>query len=276
MTVAAISSIAPPSNLSWVRSLGPFVVMCVGMFIALLDIQIVASSLQDIGGGLSAAQDQISWVQTAYLIAEIIMIPLSGWLTRVFSTRWLFTASAAGFTVASMLCGLAWNIESMIVFRALQGLLGASMIPIVFDSAGGPSLALHLLHLGNVPPDVLETFGRPLVGQFSHGRRRSDGEDRAHLIDEIGDMRDGGIAVHRRPRAHHLLSFRIPTGKPARVASRRLGDHFHRVAGTLLNAHRAARAERVSDLVAAAGPELEDGVLRTGGEAIIAFETIAA
>jgi DHA2 family multidrug resistance protein len=105
------------------------------MFMALLDIQIVASSLQDIGGGLSAAQDQISWVQTAYLIAEIIMIPLSGWLTRVFSTRWLFTASAAGFTLASLLCGLAWNIESMIVFRALQGMLGASMIPTVFTSS---------------------------------------------------------------------------------------------------------------------------------------------
>ncbi|OYV26125.1 MAG: EmrB/QacA family drug resistance transporter [Acidocella sp. 20-63-7] len=109
--------------------------MCVGMFAALLDIQIVASSLQDIGGGLSAAQDQISWVQTAYLIAEIIVIPLSGWLTRVFSTRWLFAASAAGFTAASMLCGLAWNIDSMIVFRALQGLLGASMIPTVFTSS---------------------------------------------------------------------------------------------------------------------------------------------
>jgi MFS transporter, DHA2 family, multidrug resistance protein len=113
----------------------PFVVMCVGMFIALLDIQIVASSLQDIGGGLSAAQDEISWVQTAYLIAEIIMIPLSGWLTRVFSTRWLFTISAAGFTVSSMLCGLAWNIQSMILFRALQGMLGASMIPTVFTSS---------------------------------------------------------------------------------------------------------------------------------------------
>ena len=118
----------PPSIL-------PFVVMCVGMFIALLDIQIVASSLQDIGGGLSAAQDEISWVQTAYLIAEIIMIPLSGWLTRVFSTRWLFTASAAGFTASSMLCGLAWNIDSMILFRALQGMLGASMIPTVFTSS---------------------------------------------------------------------------------------------------------------------------------------------
>jgi DHA2 family multidrug resistance protein len=113
----------------------PFVVMCAGMFMALLDIQIVASSLQNIGGGLSAAQDEISWVQTAYLIAEIIMIPLSGWLSRVFSTRWLFTASAAGFTLASLLCGLAWNIQSMIVFRALQGLLGASMIPTVFTSS---------------------------------------------------------------------------------------------------------------------------------------------
>jgi MFS transporter, DHA2 family, multidrug resistance protein len=102
---------------------------------ALLDIQIVASSLQNIGGGLSAAQDEISWVQTSYLIAEIIMIPLSGWLSRVFSTRWLFTFSAAGFTATSMLCGLAWNIESMIVFRALQGLLGASMIPTVFTSS---------------------------------------------------------------------------------------------------------------------------------------------
>ena len=124
-----------PSTESWVRGLAPFAVMCVGMFIALLDIQIVASSLQDIGGGLSAAQDQISWVQTAYLIAEIIVIPLSGWLARVFSTRWLFTASAAGFTVSSMLCGLAWNIESMILFRALQGLSGASMIPTVFTSS---------------------------------------------------------------------------------------------------------------------------------------------
>ena len=59
----------------WLKSLLPFVVMCFGGFMALLDIQIVASSLQQIGGGLSAAQDEISWVQTAYLIAEIIVIP---------------------------------------------------------------------------------------------------------------------------------------------------------------------------------------------------------
>ena len=149
----------PPSVL-------PFVVMCCGMFIALLDIQIVASSLQDIGGGLSAAQDQISWVQTAYLIAEIIMIPLSGWLTRVFSTRWLFTLSAAGFTLASMLCGLAWNIQSMIVFRALQGLLGASMIPTVFTSSfhyfQGPRRVYSAAVIGTIA-SVAPTLG-PVIG----------------------------------------------------------------------------------------------------------------
>jgi MFS transporter, DHA2 family, multidrug resistance protein len=155
-----------PASAGWLRSLLPFVVMCVGMFIALLDIQIVASSLQDIGGGLSAAQDQISWVQTAYLIAEIVVIPLSGWLTRVFSTRWLFTASAAGFTVASLLCGLAWNIESMIVFRALQGLLGASMIPTVFTSSfhyfQGPRRVYSAAVIGTIA-SVAPTLG-PVIG----------------------------------------------------------------------------------------------------------------
>src|SRR5579863_4582438 len=147
-------------------SILPFVVMCAGMFIALLDIQIVASSLEDIGGGLSAAQDQISWVQTAYLIAEIIMIPLSGWLTRVFSTRWLFAASAAGFTASSLLCGLAWNIQSMIVFRALQGLLGASMIPTMFTSSffffQGPRRVYSAAVVGSIA-SIAPTLG-PVIG----------------------------------------------------------------------------------------------------------------
>ena len=147
-------------------SVVPFAVMCVGMFAALLDIQIVASSLQDIGGGLSAAQDQIGWVQTAYLIAEIVVIPLSGWLTRVFSTRWLFAGSAAGFTLASLLCGLAWNIESMVVFRALQGLAGASMIPTVFTSSfyyfPGPRRVYAAAVVGGIA-SVAPTLG-PVIG----------------------------------------------------------------------------------------------------------------
>ncbi|MFZ0986223.1 MAG: DHA2 family efflux MFS transporter permease subunit [Xanthobacteraceae bacterium] len=151
---------------NWLKSIVPFIVMCFGGFMALLDIQIVASSLQNIGGGLSAAQDEISWVQTAYLIAEIIVIPLSGWLTRVFSTRWLFTASAAGFTVTSMLCGVAWDIHSMILFRALQGALGASMIPIVFTSSlhyfQGPRRVYSAAVVGTIA-SVAPTLG-PIIG----------------------------------------------------------------------------------------------------------------
>jgi len=151
---------------TWLKSLLPFVVMCFGGFMALLDIQIVASSLQNIGGGLSAAQDEISWVQTAYLIAEIIVIPLSGWLTRLMSTRWLFTASAAGFTVTSLLCGIAWDIHSMIVFRALQGALGASMIPTVFTSSfhyfQGPRRVYSAAVVGTIAA-VAPTLG-PIIG----------------------------------------------------------------------------------------------------------------
>src|SRR3954470_11110738 len=126
---------SPIAHLTQGQKVIAFASMCVGMFIALLDIQIVSASLRDIGGGLSAGADETVWVQTSYLIAEIIVIPLSGWLSRVMSTRWLFSASAAGFTLASLLCGAAWNIQSMILFRALQGFLGGAMIPLVFTTA---------------------------------------------------------------------------------------------------------------------------------------------
>ncbi|MGR9014018.1 MAG: DHA2 family efflux MFS transporter permease subunit [Gammaproteobacteria bacterium] len=106
--------------------------MAVGVFMAVLDIQIVASSIQQIQAGLSATKDEIAWVQTSYLIAEVIVIPLSGWLGRVFSTRYLYVISAGGFTLASLLCAFAWNLPSMIVFRCLQGFLGGAMIPMTF------------------------------------------------------------------------------------------------------------------------------------------------
>lgn len=140
--------------------------MCVGMFIALLDIQIVSASLKDIGGGLSAGTDETVWVQTAYLIAEIIVIPLSGWLAHVMSTRWLFCVSAIGFTLSSLLCGWAWNIQSMIAFRALQGFLGGSMIPLVFTTAfiffAGPQRVFAAATVGGIA-SLAPTLG-PTVG----------------------------------------------------------------------------------------------------------------
>jgi DHA2 family multidrug resistance protein len=99
---------------------------------ALIDIQIVAASLNEVQAGLSAAPDEISWVQTAYLMAELVMIPFAAFLAQSLSTRWLFALSAGLFTLASALCGLAWSIESMIVFRAIQGFVGGAMVPTVF------------------------------------------------------------------------------------------------------------------------------------------------
>jgi len=132
---AVAATASSPDQLPIATRVLAFATMCIGFFIALLDIQIVAASLRDIGGGLSAGADETAWVQTSYLIAEIIVIPLSGWLSRVISTRWLFCVSAVGFTLASLLCGTAWDIESMIAFRALQGFLGGSMIPTAFTTA---------------------------------------------------------------------------------------------------------------------------------------------
>lgn len=117
------------------RRLVTFIFMVFGMFMAILDIQIVAASLAEIQAGLSASVDEISWVQTSYLIAEVIAIPLSGMLARVLSTRWMFAISAAGFTAMSAACAMATSIEQMIVFRALQGFMGGGMIPTVFASA---------------------------------------------------------------------------------------------------------------------------------------------
>ncbi|MCW6509213.1 DHA2 family efflux MFS transporter permease subunit [Lichenifustis flavocetrariae] len=133
--IAPHRTVVPPAELSDAQKIFAFASMGVGFFIALLDIQIVSASLADIGGGLSASPDEVAWVQTSYLIAEIIVIPLSGFLSRVMSTRWLFCVSAVGFTATSLMCGWAWDIKSMIVFRALQGFLGGSMIPTVFTTA---------------------------------------------------------------------------------------------------------------------------------------------
>jgi len=112
-----------------------FVIMVFGMFMSILDIQIVSASLSDIQAGLSASSTEVSWVQTAYLIAEVIAIPLSGFLSRALGTRLLFSISAAGFTFASLLCGFASSSSEMILWRAIQGFLGAGMIPTVFASA---------------------------------------------------------------------------------------------------------------------------------------------
>ncbi|MBK5511334.1 MULTISPECIES: MDR family MFS transporter [unclassified Pseudomonas] len=103
-----------------------------GAFMAVLDIQITNSSLKDIQGALSATLEEGSWISTSYLVAEIIMIPLTAWLVQLLSARRLAVWVSLGFLGASLLCSMAWSLESMIVFRALQGFTGGALIPLAF------------------------------------------------------------------------------------------------------------------------------------------------
>src|SRR5471030_3186885 len=111
-----------------------FVLMCLGMFMAILDIQVVATSLPTIQDALAISRDAMSWLQTAYLIAEIIAIPLTGWLTRVLTLRWLFVIAISLFTLASIGCAFSGSFPTLVSFRVVQGFAGGALIPAVFSA----------------------------------------------------------------------------------------------------------------------------------------------
>ncbi|MFY9589386.1 DHA2 family efflux MFS transporter permease subunit [Rickettsia endosymbiont of Halotydeus destructor] len=156
---------AEPAALSK-KQLFAFFGMVVGMFMAVLDIQIVASSLSVIAAGLAASTDELSWVQTSYLIAEVIIIPITGFLARLLSTRISYFIAAFGFTIMSILCSLATNIESMIICRALQGFFGGAMIPtvfstvfIIFPASQRPKVTILIGLVVTVAPTLGPTLG---------------------------------------------------------------------------------------------------------------------
>jgi DHA2 family multidrug resistance protein len=137
---------ADPQAASPIVWLG-FSIMCVGMFMAILDVQVVATSLPVIQGALNIAQDQMSWIQTAYLTAEVIAIPLTGLLTRILTQRWLFVVAIAAFTAASLGCAASNGFQMLIGWRILQGFCAGALIPSVFAAVflrfpvGGQGLA---------------------------------------------------------------------------------------------------------------------------------------
>jgi DHA2 family multidrug resistance protein len=111
-----------------------FAMMCVGMFMAVLDIQVVATSLPTIQSALNIRPDQMSWIQTGYLIAEIIAIPLTGLLMRALTMRWLFVIATVVFTAASIACAMSGSFAELIAFRVVQGFAGGTLIPAVFSA----------------------------------------------------------------------------------------------------------------------------------------------
>jgi DHA2 family multidrug resistance protein len=114
---------------SWLAVVGS----ALGAFMAVLDIQITSSSLRDIQGTLGASVEEGSWISSSYLIAEIVTIPLTGWLSQVFSTRLYVIVNTILFVIFSMLCGTAHDLPSMILFRAAQGFTGGTLIPMSFS-----------------------------------------------------------------------------------------------------------------------------------------------
>jgi len=169
----AIASRAPspdgtPAQVPTLRDWLGVLAMVVGLFMAIMDVQIVTSSLTQIQGGLSASTDEISWVQTSYLIADVVMVPLSGTLSRLLSTRVLFVTAALGFTAASALCATATSLGQMIVYRAIQGFSGGAMMPLVFPVVYTkfrmPQLAT-LMVLISLILNLSSTLG-PTIGGF--------------------------------------------------------------------------------------------------------------
>ena len=133
---------------TWIGLMG----VMLGAFMAVLDIQITNASLQDIQAALGATLEEGSWISTAYLTAEIIVIPLTGWLSRVFSIKRYLFINASLFIFFSICCAWAWNLNAMIGFRVLQGFTGGVLIPMAFTY-----LLTHL------PPDK-QPIGLALFG----------------------------------------------------------------------------------------------------------------
>jgi DHA2 family multidrug resistance protein len=109
--------------------LGITAVVMTGALMAMIDITIVNVALNDIRASFGTPLDQIGWVSTGYMMANIVVIPMTGWFQRRFGFRKYFAGSVALFSLASALCGLAWNLPSLVLFRALQGLGGGAIIP---------------------------------------------------------------------------------------------------------------------------------------------------
>ena len=129
--MATTITVAPEPSVdfkAWLAVCGSIV----GAFIAVLNIQITNASLPDIQGAIGAGIDDGGWISTAYLVAEIVVIPLTGFLTTVFSLRRYLLVNTVLFLVMSVACAFAGDLQQMIVLRALQGFFGGVLIPLAF------------------------------------------------------------------------------------------------------------------------------------------------
>ncbi len=104
-------------------------IVSIATFMEVLDITITTVSLDHIAGSLAVSYDEATWISTSYLVSNAIVLPLSGWLATVIGRKRFYMLAVALFTASSFLCGIAWNLNSLIFFRVLQGLGGGGLAP---------------------------------------------------------------------------------------------------------------------------------------------------
>ena len=141
-------------------------VVVVGAIMSILDTTIVNIGLETLSRDLHAPLSTIQWVSTAYLLALATVIPLTGWAAERFGAKRMWMLSVGAFVIASVLCGLAWNAESLIAFRVLQGLAGGMIMPIgiiTLAQAAGPRNMGRVMSIVGVPMLLAPVFG-PLLG----------------------------------------------------------------------------------------------------------------
>jgi DHA2 family multidrug resistance protein len=138
-----------------------------GAFMAVLDIQITNASLADISGGIAATPDEGSWISTSYLIGEIITIPLTAWMMRIFTIRYYLLVNVVLFLIFSGLCGVSTSLGEMIVFRAGQGFTGGVFIPTALTVII-TYMPKHLVGVGQAMFGITATLA-PAVGPYIGG-----------------------------------------------------------------------------------------------------------
>ncbi|MGB3021027.1 MAG: DHA2 family efflux MFS transporter permease subunit [Methyloceanibacter sp.] len=164
---------AEPLRLSPTPSIALVVAVVLTAILEVLDITIVSVAIPHMLGTFGATPDQITWVLTSYLVAAAVVMPLTGYLSARLGRRRLLIFSIVGFIVSSALCGLSWNLESMVAFRLLQGVCGAPLVPlsqaILLDAfpreKHGQALAIFGLGI-MVAPVLGPTFGGWLTDTF--------------------------------------------------------------------------------------------------------------
>jgi DHA2 family multidrug resistance protein len=162
-----------PTDRSEYGSVNPWliaVLVAIATFMEVLDTTIANVTLRYISGGLAVSSDEASWVVTTYLVANSVVLSASGWIAEMFGRKNFFLVCIALFTVSSLLCGFAWNLQALLIFRVMQGLAGGGMTPVaqsILAAAFPPAKRSQGFALYGIAVVVAPVVGPTLGGWLS-------------------------------------------------------------------------------------------------------------